>query len=310
MRLRYRRLPEWREAALSNRRTPQRRGAARRLRQHNGIKFRTRLCDVSRSRHEPPPSQEPKGSGNVGRGAWDPKQPHRRAWDPKDPAHLQCAMGPNNNSRSLGGFFEVGVTGQPCSNETRNGTRSVVRPSSPASPGGWTLIANRGAIAFVPAYPPPRRLRTDNIKRVLSRSTAEPLWAALSTLRGKSGMWPENDPEAYAAYLQDLLNDPRLQRTRAEHIPSNHPDASLRLDRCLATHVMVSCENCKASAIYTVGDLRASFGDDQSITALPTYLVPCQSKRERREGACRLRSEPSGHTDNVRSVAQARKAVS
>ena len=77
----------------------------------------------------------------------------------------------------------------------------------------------------MPQYPPPRRLRTDNIRRVLSQRTTEGLLLALGTLRGRSGQWPENDPEAYAAYLHDLLNDPRLQRTRAEHIPADHPDA-------------------------------------------------------------------------------------
>lgn len=96
----------------------------------------------------------------------------------------------------------------------------------------------------MPQYPPPRRLRTDNIKRVLSRRTAEGLVRALGTLRGRSGMWPENDPEAYAAYLRDLLNDPRVRRTRAERIPADHPDACLRLDRCLATRLTVSCTSC------------------------------------------------------------------
>lgn len=68
----------------------------------------------------------------------------------------------------------------------------------------------------MPQYPPPRRLRTDNIKRVLSRRTAEELARALGMVRGRSGLWPENDPEAYAAYLRDLLNDPRSRRTRAD----------------------------------------------------------------------------------------------
>lgn len=159
-------------------------------------------------------------------------------------------------------------------------------------------------------YPPPCRLRTDNIKRWLTRDTAERLADMLGTLRGKSGMWPENDPDAYAAYTRALLSDPRLRRTRAEHIPTDHPDASLRLDRCLATRLTVTCENCRTQAVYTVDDLRASLGSDHSITALPAYLLPCPSKRDRREGACQPRAEPGGYHDNVRTVARARKAVS
>jgi hypothetical protein len=162
----------------------------------------------------------------------------------------------------------------------------------------------------MPSYPPPRRFKSDNIKRWLARSTAERLTDTLGAVRGKSGMWPENDPEAHAAYLRDLLNDPRLRRTRAEHIPADHPDASLRLDRCLATRLTVHCQNCRATAVYTLGDLRASFGGDHNITVLPAYLLPCPSKRDRREGECQPRAEPGGYDHNVRTVAGARKAVS
>jgi hypothetical protein len=123
-------------------------------------------------------------------------------------------------------------------------------------------------------------------------------------------MWPENDPEAYAAYLRDLLNDPRLRRTRAERVPADHPDACLRLDRCLATRLTVTCQSCRASAVYTIGDLRASFGSDHNITRLPEYLLPCPSKRDRREGACHLRAEAGGYQEGVRTVASARAAVS
>ena len=84
----------------------------------------------------------------------------------------------------------------------------------------------------MPSYPPALRFKTDNIKRVLARRTTEGLLRALGSLRGKAGLWPENDPEAYAAYVSALMSDPRLRRTRKEHIPADHPDASLRLDRC------------------------------------------------------------------------------
>jgi hypothetical protein len=162
----------------------------------------------------------------------------------------------------------------------------------------------------MPSYPPPRRLRTDNIKRWLARATAERLAVMLGAVGGKSGPWPENDPEAYAAYVNALLHDPRLQRTRAEHIPADHPDAALRLDRCVATRLTVTCNNCHASAVYAVEDLRRAFRADQNIMALPPYLLPCPSKRERREGACHLRAEPGGYPDNLRTVESARKAVS
>src|SRR5689334_3360139 len=138
----------------------------------------------------------------------------------------------------------------------------------------------------MPYYPPPRRLRTDNIKRWLARDTAERLANMLGAVRGKSGPWPENDPEAYAAYVESLMRDPRLRRTRAEHIPADHPDAALRLDRCVAARLTVTCKNCSASAVYTVDDLRSAFRADQNIMALPSYLLPCPSKRDRREGAC------------------------
>jgi hypothetical protein len=162
----------------------------------------------------------------------------------------------------------------------------------------------------MPAYPPPRRLKTDNIKRWLAQSTAERLVASLALVRGKSGMWPENDPEAHAAYLRSLMDDPRLRRTRAERIPADHPDATLRLDRCVTTRVTVACENCRASAVYAVDDLCASFGGDHNVTRLPAYLLPCASKRDRREGACHLRVVPGGHDENVQTVERAKGAVS
>lgn len=151
-------------------------------------------------------------------------------------------------------------------------------------------------------YPPPRRFRTDNIKRVLPRRTTEGLLRALGDLRGKAGLWPENDPEAYAAYVQALLADPRLRRTRAERIPADHRDASLRLDRCPAALLTVTCVNCPASAVYAVEDLRRTFPADQNIMVLPIGLLPCRSKRDRREGACHLRAEPGGYEDALRTV--------
>jgi hypothetical protein len=158
----------------------------------------------------------------------------------------------------------------------------------------------------MPQYPPPLRLRTDNIKRVLSRRTTEGLLRAIGMLLGRSGMWPENDPESYAAYLSDLLNDPRLRRTRAEHIKADHPDADLRLDRCRAKRLTLSCQNCRVSAVYTLEDLWASFGGDYNIMQLPSYLMPCRNKREQRDGACRVRAEPGGFDDCVCTVAEAR----
>ncbi len=49
-------------------------------------------------------------------------------------------------------------------------------------------------------------------------------------------------------------------------------------------------------------DLRASFGDGQDVTRLPAYLLPCRSKRDRREGACELRAEPGGTLERVTTV--------
>src|SRR5262249_41640873 len=97
------------------------------------------------------------------------------------------------------------------------------------------------------SYPPPPRFKTDNLKRVHARQTTDALIRALSTLRGKSGMWPENDPEAYAAYIESLMDDPRLRPTRLERLPLNHHRARLRLDRCETKLVTVTCRNCRVS---------------------------------------------------------------
>lgn len=157
----------------------------------------------------------------------------------------------------------------------------------------------------MPLHPWRRRLVTDNIKRVHSKRTAAPLVAALATLRGTSGLWPENDPEACEAWWDSVLRDPRARRTRMETIPPDHRDAILRLDRCRALAVTVSCTHCRAAAVYTVDDLRASFGDGRNITQLPAYLLPCCSKRDRREGTCELRATPGGAQQTARTVKSA-----
>lgn len=174
----------------------------------------------------------------------------------------------------------------------------------------WRVDSSREAVRNR-AMPlrPGRRLVSDNIKRVHAKGTAQRLLAALGTLRGKSGLWPENDPEASEAWWDAVLADPRARATRMERIPANHRDASLRLDRCKALAVTVSCSHCSATAVYAIDDLRASFGDGQNITRLPAYLLPCRSKRDRREGACELRATPGGMTEGVRTVKGARGGV-
>ena len=158
-------------------------------------------------------------------------------------------------------------------------------------------------------FHPRRTFLTDNIARVHARGTAQRLLAALGALRGKSGPWPENDPEAVEAWWDNVLADPRARRTRMERIPADHRDASLRLDRCKALAITVSCTHCSATAVYTIDDLRASFDPGQNITRLPVYLLPCRSKRDRREGACELRAEPGGTMERARTVKGARGGV-
>ena len=72
-------------------------------------------------------------------------------------------------------------------------------------------------------------------------------------------MWPEDAPL-----------DPRLRRTRREYIAADRSDACLRLDRCLAPRPTVISDNCRVSAVYAIDDLRAYFGPDHNIAALPT----------------------------------------
>lgn len=160
----------------------------------------------------------------------------------------------------------------------------------------------------MPGYPPPRRWRSDNIARVLFRSRVESMLSALRPMRSKSGPWLERDPDETEAWWQAVLRDPRSSRTHLERIPVNHPDASMRLDRCPASNVTVKCAACSVSAVYTLEDLQASFGADHSILRLPVYLLPCRSKRARREGECTLRAEPGGYTEHVQSVKAMRGA--
>lgn len=135
----------------------------------------------------------------------------------------------------------------------------------------------------MPRPPQPRRLRTDNIKRVLSRDVVDGLTRALTPLRGKTGHWTERDPEALEAWWRAVLLDPRAQPSREDRLPKNH---SQRLDCCPSDLVTMKCRNCNAQATYTLADLIASFGPDQNIRALPVLLLPCKNKRERRDGQC------------------------
>jgi hypothetical protein len=121
-------------------------------------------------------------------------------------------------------------------------------------------------------------------------------------MRSKSGPWLDRDADEIEAWWQAVLRDPRSRRTRLERIPVNHPDASMRLDRCPASNVTVRCTACNVSAVYTLEDLQASFGSDHSILRLPVYLLPCREKRARREGECSLTAEAGGYTEQARSV--------
>ncbi len=160
----------------------------------------------------------------------------------------------------------------------------------------------------MPLHPRRRRLVTDNIRRVHPKCTVAELVAVLGLLRGTTGLWPENDAEACEAWWNNVLADPRARRTRMERVPPDHRDACLRLDRCTAPAVTVSCTHCRAAAVYRVDDLRGSFGDDHNITRLPAYLLPCRSKRDRREGACTPTTEPGGTAEEAGTVKAARGA--
>jgi hypothetical protein len=162
----------------------------------------------------------------------------------------------------------------------------------------------------MPAYPPPRRFRSDNIARFHGRDVVDGLLRALVPLRGRSGPWHDRDPQALEDWWRAVLNDPRARRSREEHLPADHPDACLRLDRCRALAVTVKCTACDVSAVYTLDDLKASFAPSQNITRLPAYLLPCRDKHARREGDCDLRVEPGGYLENLRTVKAARGSTS
>lgn len=148
----------------------------------------------------------------------------------------------------------------------------------------------------------PRELRTDNIERFLAPHAAHGLLRTLASVHGKSGLSLENDPEAYAAYIRDLMSDPRARRTRMENIPVDHPDAALRLDRCRARVLTMRCASCRASAVYAMADLRDFYGASHSIAALPEILLPCPKTRNRRDGVCRVIAEPGGDAAAVTKV--------
>ena len=156
----------------------------------------------------------------------------------------------------------------------------------------------------MPHYPPPRRMRSDNIKRwpARNRKRVAAMLDVLTQMKGGSGPWMERDPDDAEAWWRAVALDPRAQQTRMERIPASHPDRSLRLDRCPQPIVTVRCANCKVEAVYETADLVKSFGTDRNIRRLPEYLLPCPSKRDRREGVCDLKAEPGGYTAHVRSV--------
>ena len=147
-------------------------------------------------------------------------------------------------------------------------------------------------------YPPPRRFKSDNIKRwpLRNRKRVAAMVELLSELNGSTGVWTERDPDEASAWWEAVMRDPRSHLTRLESIPTNHPDASLRLDRCPQGIVTVTCAACRVQAAYELGDLQRSFGDDHNIMRLPGFLLPCMSKRDQRDGRCSPRAEPGGYS--------------
>lgn len=149
---------------------------------------------------------------------------------------------------------------------------------------------------------PIRWKRSDNLGRVLSERRVEGLLAAFRNIGSKAGPWPERDPDAMEAWWRAVLHDPRARRTREYRISKDHPDASLRLDRCRSALVMLRCDSCRASATYAIDDLREVYGSDANITQLPAALLPCPSKRDQRDGACRPRAFTTSDGSNVLRV--------
>lgn len=158
----------------------------------------------------------------------------------------------------------------------------------------------------MPAYPPPRRFRTDNLARFHSRGVADTLLRALRPLRSKSGHWIDQDPESLEAWWSNVLHDPRARPSKEHRIPARDRNARQRLDRCSSEIMTVKCGSCGVHATYAVADLIKSFGADQNVVMLPAYLLSCKSKRDRRDGACDLQAEAGGYLANVRTVASLR----
>jgi len=121
----------------------------------------------------------------------------------------------------------------------------------------------------MPLRPPPRNMRTDNIKRVLDRDLVDALLRALKPLPSKSGPWMDRDPQALEGWWLSVLNDPRARRSRQERLPETHADAAMRLDRCGNQRLTVSCVNCRVSAVYAVADLIERFRPDFNVLTLP-----------------------------------------
>src|SRR3954471_4447675 len=144
--------------------------------------------------------------------------------------------------------------------------------------------------------------RSDNIRRVLSKSRVEALLVAFRGLRPQNAPWVVMDAADADAWWRDVLNDPRARRTQADRIPKDHVDASLRLDRWRGGFVTFRCVTCGAHATYEATELASVFGADHNITRLPASLVDCPEKLARREGACRLRAEGGAHVGAVQRV--------
>ena len=65
---------------------------------------------------------------------------------------------------------------------------------------------------------------------------------------------------------------------------------------------MLRCDSCRASATYAVDNLRQVYGDGANVTQLPAALLPCPSKRDQRDGACRPRAFTTSDASNVQRV--------
>ena len=128
---------------------------------------------------------------------------------------------------------------------------------------------------------PIRWTKSDNLGRVLSERRVEGLLTAFRNIGSKTGPWPERNPDDMEAWWRAVLHDPRARRTRESTIPRDHPDASLRLDRCWSLLVMLRCESCGVSATYAVDDLPEVYGRQCQHHAPPCgpASVPEQARR-------------------------------